>query len=111
MDFKPRSCGVVRRTAIRSQHSQWAELQNVAGALHDESELKVVEIADSGEGRLTQLEVKNDRRLWQATRRIACTKGEANNYVCNPEDQDSQRGNKWSVTLIRGHTFSEPRVG
>ena len=71
---------------------------------------------------LTELEVKNagmpqetldfkdiDMRLWWLL--IACTKGEANNYVCNPEDQDSQRGNKWSVTLIRGHTFSEPRVG
>ena len=106
MDFKPHVWSGEKNSDSFTAFKM--ELQNVAGALHDDM-LKVVETADSGEGRLTQLEVKNDRRLWQV--RIACTKGEANNYVCNPEDQDSKRGNKWSVTLIRGHKFNEPRVG
>ena len=53
--------------------------------------LKIVGIALSREGSLTELEIKNawnsqetvDRRLGHVL--IACTKGEANNYVCNLE--------------------------
>ena len=58
--------------------------------------MKVMEVEETKEGRLVELDVMNagmhqetmhckemDRRLYQKL--IACTKGEAKKYVCNPE--------------------------
>ena len=72
------------------------ELQNWVGALHDRM-LKVMELAERKEGRITEADVRNagmsqdtlndlkgmDRRLYQLL--VACTKEEAKNYVCNTE--------------------------
>ena len=72
------------------------ELQNEVGALHYRM-LKVMEMAERKEGRITQADVRNavmsqdvisdltemDRRLYQLL--VACTNGEAKNYVCNTE--------------------------
>ena len=72
------------------------ELQNWVGALHDHM-LKVMELAETKEGRITEADVRNtgmsqdtindlkemDRRLYQLL--VACTKGEAENYVRNTE--------------------------
>ena len=58
--------------------------------------MKFMEVAEAKEGRLLELDVRNagmsqetvgdvndmERRLYQVL--IACTKGEAKNYVCNP---------------------------
>ena len=72
------------------------ELRNWVGSLHDNM-MKVMDVAEAKEGRLRELHIKNagmphetvddfrdmDRRLYQVL--ISCTKGEAKNYVCNPE--------------------------
>ena len=72
------------------------ELQNWVGAWHDHM-LKVMELAETKEGRITEADVRNtgmsqdtindfkemDRRLYQLL--VACTKGEAKNYGRNTE--------------------------
>ena len=70
------------------------ELQNWVGALHDLM-LKVMELAQTKEGRITEADVRNtgmsqdtindlkemDRRLYQLL--VACTQGKTKNDVCN----------------------------
>ena len=91
-DFKP-NVWTGETTTNESFTTFKMELQNWVGALQDHM-LKVMELAETKEGRITEADVRNtgmsedtikemDRRLYQLL--VACTKGEARNYVCNTE--------------------------
>ena len=91
------------------------ELQNWVGSLQDNM-LKVMEVAESREGRHTELDVRNagtspetvddvrelDRRL--ASAHCFARKEKRRTTFATLKDLDSKRGSRWSVASIRGPT-------
>ena len=76
------------------------ELQNWVGALRDHM-LRVMELAGTKEPeadvRSAAMSKEKDRRLYQLL--VACTRGEAKNYVCNTERSGFKA---WKQIVFRG---------
>ena len=78
-------CGVTRRAANRSQHSR---------SLHDNM-MKVMDVTDAKEGRLTELHIRNAGNVTrngddfnEMVKRLCCSfhaRKEAKNCICNPD--------------------------
>ena len=112
-DFKPN--GWTGEKTNESYTAFKMELQNWVGALHDHM-LKVMELAETKEGRNTEADVRNagmsqdtitdlkemDRRLYQLL--VARAKGEAKNDVCNTERSGF---NEWKQMV----SHFDPRKG
>ena len=80
------------------------ELQNWVGALHDHM-LKVMELAETKEGRITEADVRNAGMSQDIE---GCTsyssraqREKQRNMSATPKGQGSKPGSRWSVILIQ----------